>query len=95
MENYIEWVSKREKCRSNFKIKSESENICKKSMELFLVSKPRFWDVKLKSEKMDPKPMIGFLDNPVPLIRNVGSQPLIFFFKALLPVVSMILKRQI
>ena len=57
------------------RINPKSENICKKCIKLFLVPKPRFGNFKPMSEKADPQLIIGFSDNPIPLIRNVGSQP--------------------
>ena len=34
----------------------------------------------LKSEKTKQKQIVGFPDNPIPLIRNTGSRPFVNFF---------------
>ena len=36
----------------------------------------RFGDCKPMSEKTNPTQIIGLSENPIPLIRNVGSEPL-------------------
>ena len=75
IDNHIHWVGNVKSVESISRINRKSENIGKRSISSFLVPNSRFGNFKPMSEKADPKLIIGFSDNPIPLIRNVGSQP--------------------
>ena len=75
MENHIYWFVLVKSVESISRINWRLENIWKKEHLICFASKPRCWDFKPMSEKTDPKPMIGFPDYSIPMIRNVGPQP--------------------
>ena len=64
------------------KLNQKLEKKIAKREHYFLVPNEICFDVKPISEKINPKQIIDFSDNPIPLIRNVVSQPLYLTFQA-------------